>query len=58
MQLNIHSFNSANSESWLIILIYAVFWGYSYYSLIMLLIHLRQENKPIEEEKQALEITS
>lgn len=57
MQLNTNSFNLSSPESWLIILIYAVFWGYSYYSLIALLIHTRQQN-PLEESEQPLEITS
>ncbi|MEM8723833.1 MAG: hypothetical protein AAGE84_31925 [Cyanobacteria bacterium P01_G01_bin.39] len=48
MQFNIHSFNLDNPESCLIILIYAGFWGYSYYALILLLIHTYKRNRSIE----------
>ena len=58
MQFNIHSFNLNNAESWLIILIYAVFWGYSYYSLIVLLLYLHKQNKLTQSDKKSLEITS
>ncbi|MEO1671644.1 MAG: hypothetical protein AAFR77_12815 [Cyanobacteria bacterium J06631_2] len=58
MQFNNNSFNPYNPESWLIILIYAIFWGCSYYSLITLLIHTRQQNNLMEEPEKSLEITS
>ena len=51
MQFKIHNFNLSDPESWLIIVIYAGFWGYSYYSLIKLLIHIHQQNNLIREEK-------
>ena len=56
MQFNTNSFSPTDAESCLIILIYAVFWGFSYYSLITLLIHTRQQNSLIE-ESESLEIT-
>jgi len=58
MQFNTNSFIVDSPESWLIILIYAVFWGCSYYSLINLLIHTRQQNNFLKESEQPLEITS
>ena len=58
MQFNANSLSHSNAESWLIVLIYAVFWGFSYYSLIALLIHTRQQNSSIEESDRSLEITS
>ena len=51
-------FNLADPESWLIILIYAGFWSYSYYSLVVLLIHIRQRNNSIESEEKSLEVSS
>ena len=57
MQFNPNTLNHTYAESWLIILIYAVFWGFSYYSLISLLIHTRQQNNSIE-ESESLEVTS
>ena len=58
MQFNIHSFNLNDAESWLIMLIYAVFWGYSYYSLIVLLLYLNKQKKLTESDKKSLEITN
>jgi len=58
MQLNTNNLSPLNAEFWLIILIYALFWGFSYYSLISLLIHTRQQNNSIEESEPPLEITS
>ncbi|MEM6613686.1 MAG: hypothetical protein AAF652_15790 [Cyanobacteria bacterium P01_C01_bin.72] len=58
MQFNNNTFNLHNPESWLIIMIYAIFWGYSYYSLIMLLIHTRQQHNLMEGSEKSLEITS
>jgi len=58
MQFNTNSFSHSNAESWLIILIYAIFWVFSYYSLIILLIHNRQQNNSIKESEKPLEITS
>jgi|GEM_PF-3990220 len=58
MQFNTNSFNLDSPESWLIILIYAVFWGCSYYSLINLLIHTRQQNLSLNESEQSLEVNS
>ena len=57
MQFNTNSLSHTYAESWLIILIYAVFWGFSYYSLITLLIHTRQQNNSIK-ESESLEVTS
>ncbi|MEL6930818.1 MAG: hypothetical protein AAFO95_19625 [Cyanobacteria bacterium J06600_6] len=58
MQFNTNSFNLSNADSWLIILIYAIFWGFSYYSLVTLLIHTRQQHNSIEDSETPLEITS
>ena len=62
MQFNIQSFNLEQPESWLIILIFAVFWGYSYYSLFVLLIHTYKQNQstvtPFEGEPQGHNVTS
>lgn len=57
MPFNIH-FNLDNPESCLIILIYAVFWGYSYYSLILLLIHTYKQNRLPEAKDNSIEVTS
>lgn len=56
MQLNHNSFSHSNAEFWLIILTYAVFWSFSYYSLIILLIHTRQQNSSIK-KSESLDIT-
>ena len=45
MQFNIHRFNLEQPESWLIILIFAGFWVYSYYSLFVLLVHTYRQNQ-------------
>lgn len=45
MHLYDSSFNLDNPESWLILIMYVGFWVYSYYSLIVFLIHTRQENR-------------
>ena len=50
MQFNTNIFSLDNPEFWLIILIYALFWGCSYYSLIELLIHTRQQNMPLKNQ--------
>ncbi len=52
------SFNLNNPESWLILLTYAGFWVYSYYSLVVFLIHLRKQNRLIENEDNSLNISS
>jgi hypothetical protein len=56
MHFDLHSFARSNPESWLIILIYAGFWGYSYYSLIKLLLHICQQDNLAQEEEKSLEI--
>lgn len=48
MELYGSSFHANSPESWLILTIYAGFWLYSYYSLVIFLIHLRQENKSVD----------
>ena len=48
MQLSESGFHSNNPESWLILLIYTVFWIYGYYSLVVFLIHLRKQNNSIK----------
>ena len=35
-------------ESWLVLLVYGVFWLYSYYSLVVCLIHTRKQNLLLE----------
>ena len=45
MQLYDSGFNFDTPESWLILIMYAGFWVYSYYSLVVFLIHTRQENR-------------
>ena len=45
MDLYDFSFNFDNPESWLILIMYAGFWVSSYYSLVVFLIHTRQENR-------------
>ena len=42
------SFQIGSPESWLILTIYTGFWIYSYYSLIVFLIHIRKQNNSIE----------
>ena len=42
MQLNQSSFNLDSPESWLIVLSYAGFLIYSYYSLVICLINIRK----------------
>ena len=56
MQFNQSSFNLDTPESWLIVLAYAVFFIYSYYSLVVCLIHVRKENLIQEMEDNPLEI--
>ncbi|MDJ0570560.1 MAG: hypothetical protein QNJ53_16155 [Pleurocapsa sp. MO_192.B19] len=63
MQFDESSFNLDldSPESWLILLIYIGFWVYSYYSLVVFLIHIRKQNrmaKNMELEDNSLEITS
>ncbi|MDJ0594364.1 MAG: hypothetical protein QNJ72_31050 [Pleurocapsa sp. MO_226.B13] len=55
MQFNTSCFVTDNPESWLILSIYIGFWGYSYYSLVIFLIHTHrrhrlQENMDLEEK--------
>jgi len=57
MQFDNNSFNLYNPESWLVISIYAIFWSFSYYSLVTLLIHTRQQDNLVEEPEKSLEIT-
>ena len=60
MQFNIHRFNLEQPESWLIILVFAGFWVYSYYSLFVLLVHTYKKNQstfpPFEGEAQGQNI--
>ena len=42
------SFHASSPESWLILAVYVGFWLYSYYSLVIFLIHIRQESKSVE----------
>ena len=58
MQFNNHQLGLASPESWLIILIFAGFWGSSYFSLVSLLIHIYQRDSSSKSEEQPLEITS
>jgi len=58
MKFDIFGFNLNNPDSWLILLIFAGFWAYSYYSLIILLIHTRKQNALLDNEDDSLEITS
>jgi len=58
MQFDQSSFNLDTPESWLIVLAYAGFLIYSYYSLVICLIHVRKENRLLETEDNPLEITS
>ncbi|WP_019504016.1 hypothetical protein [Pleurocapsa sp. PCC 7319] len=48
MQFNKLNFNLDSSESWLILLIYAGFWLYSYYSLVICLIHTHKQQRIAE----------
>ena len=41
-------FSVDSAESWLILLIYIGFWAYSYYSLVIFLIHIRKQNRLME----------
>ncbi|MCC0177514.1 hypothetical protein I4641_11045 [Waterburya agarophytonicola K14] len=43
------NFNLDNPESWLILIMYVGFWVYSYYALVVFLIHTRQQNRLTEE---------
>lgn len=59
MQFNKFSFNLNSSESWLILLIYAGFLLYSYYSLVVYLIHTRKQQRiaeNLELEESSLDI--
>ena len=58
MEFDISRFNLDNPDSWLILLIFAGFWIYSYYSLVVLLIHMRKQSLLLENEEEPLEITS
>ena len=58
MEFDISSLNLDNPESWLILLVFAGFWAYSYYSLVVLLIHTRKQHLLLENEEEPLEITS
>ncbi len=49
MQFHTSSFNLDSPESWLILLIYSGFWVYSYYSLVIFLIHIRKQNNLIKD---------
>lgn len=60
MQFDQSSLNLANPESWLIVLIYIGFWVYSYYSLVVFLIHTRKQNRLMENmelDENSLEVT-
>ena len=50
MQLVRSNFDFHTPESWLIMLIYGGFWFCSYYSLVVFLIHIRQQNRLRENE--------
>lgn len=50
MRFNISVCDLTDAGTWLIILIYAVFWLYSSYSLVALLWHIYQQDRAIEEE--------
>ena len=58
MHFDPSNFNLDNPESWLILLTYIGFWTYSYYSLVILLIHTRKQNQLLENEEDSWEITS
>ena len=47
MQFHESNFNLENPESWLILLMFIGFLGYSYYSLIVLLIYTHRKNQSI-----------
>lgn len=57
MQFNESNFNLNHPEPWLILLMFVGFLGYSYYSLIVLLIYIQRKNQFIEEQDQAVEST-
>ena len=48
MQFDTSCYAPENPEFWLILLTYIGFWGYSYYSLVILLIHTRKHNRSLE----------
>ena len=48
MQFARSNSNLDNPESWLILLIYIGFWVYSYYSLVILLIHTCKQHRLME----------
>ncbi len=53
MQFDESNFNLEHPESWLILLMFVGFLGYSYYSLIVLLIYTHKKNQfIIEMEKE------
>lgn len=52
MEFGQSSFNLDTPESWLIIMAYAGFWIYSYYSLIVFLIHTHKENQSATNNQQ------
>ena len=52
MEFDRSSFNLDTPESWLIILAYVGFWVYSYYSLVVFLIHIRKKNQSIANNQQ------
>jgi hypothetical protein len=49
--------NLNHPEPWLILLMFVGFIGYSYYSLIVLLIYTQRKNKFIEEQDTVIEST-
>lgn len=57
MQLNQSSFNLDSPESWLIVLSYAGFLIYSYYSLVICLINIRKKNRLLETKENPIEVT-
>ena len=45
MQFDESNFNLGNPEPWLVLLMFIGFFGYSYYSLIVLLIYTHKNNQ-------------
>ena len=50
MQFDKSNYSLESPELWLILISYAGFWLYSYYSLIIRLIHTRKQNRIMENE--------
>ena len=54
MQFDASKFNLEYPESWLILLMFVGFLGYSYYSLIVLLIYTHRKNQLIVEMEKGI----